>query len=119
MNNNLINLLTQIGYYHTMTPDTYWKDREQYLSYVNYRECKNFEITEIPYEELGNLFVDVVSDLRKVKKSDLFKFVSVFYGYKTMTQKTINYLEEATHYLTIKNYRGLSQSGDLITIKNK
>ncbi len=119
MNNNLINLLTQIGYYHTMSPDTYWKDREQYLSYVNYRECKNFEITEIPYEELGNLFVDVVSDLRKVQKNDLFKFVSVFYGYKTMTQKTINYLEEATHYLTIKNYRGLSQSGDLITIKNK
>ncbi len=119
MNNNLTNLLAQIGFYHTMSPDTYWKDKEQYSSYVNYREVKNFEITQIPYEELGNLFVDIVSDLRKVQKADLFKFVSVFYGYKLMTQKTTNYLEEATHYLTIKNYRGLYQSGDLISIKEK
>ena len=119
MNNNLINLLAQIGYYHTMTPDTYWKDREQYFSYINYREIKNFEITQIPYEELGNLFVDIVSDLRKVQKADLFKFVSVFYGYKSITQKTTNYLEEATHYLTTKNYRGLYQSGNLIMIKEK
>ena len=118
-NVKLTNLLTQIGFYHTMTPDTYWSDKELYMSYVSYREYVNFEITNIPYEELGNLFVDILGDLGKIQKNDLFKFVSVFYGYKSLSQKTTNYLEEATHYLTIKNYRGLSQSGDLITIKNK
>lgn len=109
-------LLGECGFYHTLSPDTYWLNEEQYFNYKTYRENKDFEITNIPYEELGNLFSDIINDLKMVDKKDLFKFVTVFYGYKVMSQKTLNYLEDALTYLVKNKYNKIIQSGNIIKI---
>ena len=110
-------LIGECGFYHTLSPDTYWINTDQYLSFKNYRENKDIDICKVPYEELGNLFTDIIKDLKTIDKKDLFKFVTVFYGYKVMSQKTQNYLEDCLHYLVMKKYNSLMQSGDLIKIK--
>ena len=116
-NARILSLLGELHYYHTNGPDTYWLNQEQYLGYKTYRKHKDFDIMNVPYEELGNLFIDILNDVKKIKTEDLFKFVSTFYGYSAMKEKTKKYLSDALHYLVFLKYKGIYQSGDLISIK--